>query len=241
MKAIYINLDPYLQAFADWLAAGKPGDKPKFSPLPLAITVPLGQDVVLLVQGNSNDAADTEVSVDGETILLANNANPSTDTYVGARGLSAYSGFTYWMRPVSGDSVSLSVYIWSDDDQSDFTTIPFTVIVRRETASGPVDLVDFTPPAAALTAAAINTALGGTGAAEGQPLKGVSLTNATNAPAPTAAQINAALGGTGSSTLNPLGGVSLEGMKMRDNEENWFVPVLINDISDVSGFFGKIV
>ena len=41
MKAIYINLDPYLQAVADWLNAGKPGTAPSFNPLPLAVTIPL--------------------------------------------------------------------------------------------------------------------------------------------------------------------------------------------------------
>ena len=147
MKAIYINLDPYLAAFAAWLKGGKSGPAPTFNPLPLAVTAPLGQEVVLLVQGNSNEGLDTEVSVDGETIILGNNADSRTDTYVGARGLSAYSGFTYWTRPVSGGSVSISVSIWNDENQADLVTITFTVLVRREQAQGPVDLVDFTPPA----------------------------------------------------------------------------------------------
>ena len=43
MKAIYINLDPYLQAVADWLNAGATGTAPSFDPLPVAVTIPAGQ------------------------------------------------------------------------------------------------------------------------------------------------------------------------------------------------------
>ena len=53
MKAIYINFDPYLQAFAAWIKAGKPGTVPSFDPLPLAVTVPLGQDVGIIVPGGN--------------------------------------------------------------------------------------------------------------------------------------------------------------------------------------------
>ena len=43
MKAIYINIDPYLKAVADWLNAGATGTAPCFDPLPVAVTIPLGE------------------------------------------------------------------------------------------------------------------------------------------------------------------------------------------------------
>ena len=101
---------------------------------------------------------------------MSNSAVTATDTYYGEFALSAFSGFTYWTRPVSGDT-SITFYL-KDSDETFVIPVPITVLVRREAASGPVDLVDFTPPAA-VTAASINTALGGTGAEEGEPLAGV--------------------------------------------------------------------
>ena len=223
MKAIYINLDPYLQAVADWLNAGKPGTAPSFNPLPVAVTIPLGQDAVLLVQGNSDDGADTEISVDGQTVYMSNSAVTATDTYYGEFALSAFSGFTYWTRPVSGDT-SITIY-FKDSDETFVIPVTIPVLVRRETASGPVDLVDFTPPSAALTAAAINTALGGTGAVDGSPLKGVSLSNATGAPAPSAADIKSALVTAGPTAL---AGVGLGGTYLlRGGEGAYGTPTLV--------------
>ena len=223
MKAIYINLDPYLAAFAAWLKAN-PEDPdtgaratppPAFDPLPLAVTIPLGDSAAIFKAAgtDSGDWAYVWSTVDG--VEIGFKAISSSDPLPGEAGviasdvvpaLSAIAPATkYGVFAVDGDT---TVTVTFSDGNLDFASITFTVLVRRETASGPVDLVDFTPPAT-LTAAAINTALGGTGAAEGQPLKGVSLTNATNAPAPTAAQINTALGGSGAETGAPLNGVSL--------------------------------
>ena len=219
MKAIYINLDPYLAAFAAWQGPDDtpvgPGPAPSFDPLPLAVTIPLGESVAIAIENNSIDD-ENKVVVDGVDLYVKATAatTPQSDPIAQgvSLGLSAFSGADYDIYPVSGD---ISVVFEITSAPGDVIgSIPFTVLVRREQPQGPVDLVDFTPPAAALTAAAINTALGGSGAAEGQPLKGVSLTNATNAPAPTAAQINTALGGTGAEQNTPLAGVNLGAAKL---------------------------
>ena len=100
--------------------------------------------------------------------------------------------------------------ILSDADGNEFPFVQ-NVLVRRETASGPVDLVDFTPPAA-LTADAINTALGGSGAEEGKPLRGVDLAGSTA----DAAAIKTALRGAGMSALSD---VSLQGAVLYNNND----------------------
>ena len=183
MKAIYINLDPYLQAVADWLNAGKPGTAPCFDPLPLAVTIPLGCDAGVAVPGTGTTPDEfpmNEATIDGQTVVFGvESALPErvTIAYQQTLGLSALvPSAQYAIVPWSawkadnGDKVDIFI---GESDASGIS-IRFPVLVRRETASGPVDLVDFTPPAA-LTAAAINTALGGSGAGEGSPLAGVLL------------------------------------------------------------------
>ena len=212
MKAIYINLDPDLAACAAWIKGGKVGDAPKFSPLPLAVTPPVGADVAVYAQGGTVSGAIASVSWSFSPSLgdaIAQNVAPGLSQVLASESASVYA--------VTGNRFVATATI------SDVTTptagtypIAFEVIVNRQALDGPVDLVDFTPPAAALTAAQINAALGGSGAAEGQPLKGVSLASATNAPAPTAAQINTALGGTGAQQNAPLVGVSLGGAVLTD-------------------------
>lgn len=176
MKAIYINLDPYLAAFAAWLKGGKSGPAPSFGPLPLAVTIPLGQDVAVYDPWQASKEPQT-VTVDGQTVYIESEL-------VGSEAIEkdvvpAYSALApslkYAVEAVSGTSFSVKILLSSSADEDDLTIIPFTVLVRRETAQGPVDVVDFTPPSAAPTAAQINSALGGTGAAEGAPLNGVKL------------------------------------------------------------------
>ena len=181
MKAIYINIDPYLQAVADWLNAGKPGTVPSFDPLPVAVTIPLGESAGIFFVGGGDKLDDPgndpgTVTIGEASITfwtLADDGIPETAVATNVvPGLSALAPSTkYWLEAVTGDT-SFSVFIVDSDDDEINVTIP--VLVHRETASGPVDLVDFAPPAT-LTAAAINTALGGSGAAEGQPLEGVNL------------------------------------------------------------------
>ena len=180
MKAIYINIDPYLQTVADWLNAGKPGTTPSFQPLPLAVTIPLGESAAIYcpsageVETDPADGAN-EATVDGQTLSFYQAANDGIPvdaiaTKV-APGLSALApSAKYWVEAVTGDT-SVTVAI---DPGAEMDVILFTirVLVRRETASGPVDLVDFTPPAAPPSASDIKSAL--VAAGEGA-LAGVSL------------------------------------------------------------------
>ena len=167
MKAIYINLDPYLAAFAAWLKAGKPGTVPSFQPLPLSVTIPLGETAAVYCPGTS-DPDGAYFDVDGVEIsaLGSDGLDPTGNNIVAqdiAVNLSSYpapsgSLTVYAVREVSGDTVAGSVVI-ANPSGAESITVPFTVLVRREQSSGPVDLVDFTPPAAAPSAADIKSAL----------------------------------------------------------------------------------
>ena len=192
MKAIYINLDPYLAAFAAWLKAN-PADPdtgeratppPHFDPLPLAVTIPLGETAAIFKEAavDSGDWYNVFSTVDG--VLIGVKATSLSDPLPGEAGVIAtdvvpgLSAITpeakYGVFAVDGDT---TVSVAFNDGDNDFATIDFPVLVQFEKASGPVDLVDFTPPAAAptLTATAINTALGGSGAQDGSPLAGVDI------------------------------------------------------------------
>ena len=189
MKAIYINLDPYLQAVADWLNAGKPGTVPHFDPLPLAVTIPLGESACAFAPGGAgaHEGEGACFDVDGNTIVATGTGDfsPGSESAISTNfepGLSAFGkptgeGYSqaYSVLPVSGDFTA--TFILEDADQTYGIPISITVLVRRETASGPVDLVDFTPPAAAPSAADIKSALvaAGNGALEGVKLGGAIL------------------------------------------------------------------
>jgi hypothetical protein len=159
MKAIYINLDPYLQAVADWLNAGKPGTAPSFDPLPVAVTIPLGETACIYCPSGGEAETDpgdapNEVTVDLQELLFYQTENdgiPADAIAVKvAPGLSAIApSAKYWVESVAGDT-SVTVQILDSDGNGYPVTIP--VLVRREQAQGPVDLVDFTPPAAAIAA-----------------------------------------------------------------------------------------
>lgn len=173
MKAIYLNLDPYLAAFAAWLKANPPDPDtgllaapPHFDPLPLAVTVPLGQDVGIIVPGGNivgGILALSAYSVGDITIGVSLDPNESTmpDPPAGesvitndfGHGYTAYAteNTVNSVFSVSGESAAQTVYFFDENDNP-LGAITFTVLVRRETASGPVDLVDFTPPAAAIAA-----------------------------------------------------------------------------------------
>lgn len=166
MKAIYINIDPYLAAFAAWLKGGKSGPAPTGPSVPLSVTVPLGETpcIYLPAQSAENPAGkiakddpsadwDTvDVVIDGETITVATDPVSSGDLIDSALvpGLSSLApALKYAAAKFTGDSVK--IYLKGAGETSDHE-IPFTVLVRREQAQGPVDLVDFTPPAAAIAA-----------------------------------------------------------------------------------------
>ena len=96
--------------------------------------------------------------------------------------------------PAMAKEINITVTLTDGADENPKTVaLPaFTVLVRRETASGPVDLVDFTPPAA-VTAADIKSALvaAGAGALAGVNLGGA-LANVPGIDDPVALAMNSA-------------------------------------------------
>lgn len=172
MKAIYINIDPYLAAIKEWLDAGKPGTKPDFQPLPLAVTVPAGASAAVFAQTGTISGAIASVSWAFSPSLgdaVASNVSLSLSGLLASETASVYS--------VTGSSFTATATITDTQDTPATYAVAFTVLVRRETASGPVDLVDFTPPAAAPSAADIKSALvaAGNGALDGVDLGGARL------------------------------------------------------------------
>ena len=159
MKAIYINLDPYLAAFAEWVAGGKSGTAPFFDPIPLAVTVPLGQNLGIYCPGYGGDPAAFVVGDVTMTVVGHGQWSPGDGENIAtglAPGFSAFPGTEefpqrYAIKAVDSDDFVFSVDYGDYDTGTDWT-INFRILVRRETASGPVDLVDFTPPAAAIAA-----------------------------------------------------------------------------------------
>lgn len=162
MKAIYINLDPYLAAVAAWLKGGKSGPAPTFNPtIPLAVTIPLGCDVGVAIPGMGTAPDEfpmNEATIDGQTVVFGvESALPEhvTIAYRQTLGLSALVpsaqyAVVPWDAWVSDNGNKVELFVGESDASG--IRIPFTVLVRREQASGPVDLVDFTPPAAAIAA-----------------------------------------------------------------------------------------
>ena len=159
MKAIYINLDPYLAAFAAWLKGGKSGTAPNFDPLPLAVTIPLGETAAIYLPDAGTAADDikaTSATIDGHTIYfsVAPDGTLPEETgdvvaYQNVPGISALApsakyAVVKWDAWASENGTTIPLYIGESDSITATFAIP--VLVRRETASGPVDLVDFTPP-----------------------------------------------------------------------------------------------
>lgn len=150
MKAIYINLDPYLAAFAAWIKGGKVGDAPKFAPLPLAVTLPLGESAAIYLEkawvAEDEDYGPDVLTIDGTTVGVSATIAGEGDALARdvVPGISALApAAKYAVLPVTGDA---SVLVYINDGESDVGEIRITVLVRREQSSGPVDLVDFTPP-----------------------------------------------------------------------------------------------
>jgi len=155
MKAIYINLDPYLAAFAAWLKGGKSGPAPTFSPLPLAVTIPLGEETAVAIPGTGTAPDDfpmNEATIDGQTVVFGvQSALPERGAQINYQqtlGLSslvpsAKYAIVPWSAWKSDKRDKVEIFIGENDASGIY--ILFTVLVRRETAQGPVDLVDFTP------------------------------------------------------------------------------------------------
>ena len=166
MKAIYLNLD-------DALRAVLAGDAPVQPQVPLAVTIPAGQSAAVYAQtGTATKTSDAGSNVTGVTWTfspslgdaIASSVSPGLSQVLASESASVYA--------VTGGSFTATAAIKNSD--TTIATVAITVIVNRETASGPVDLVDFTPPAAAPTAADIKSALvaAGSGALAGVDLDG---------------------------------------------------------------------
>jgi hypothetical protein len=160
MKAIYLNIDPMLAAFAAWLNAGKPGTAPSFNPLPVAVTIPLGESAALLAWyggdgGNAYSVDGTTVylnQVDAAGIVSEGEAIGTIDTF---SAFSAASPLEVYTIPGDINSFGATFHLGElNGTGTGGAEILFTVpvLVRRETASGPVDLVDFTPTPTAIAA-----------------------------------------------------------------------------------------
>lgn len=175
MKLIYINVEPFLRACLE-------GPPPLPPAVPLAVSVPYGEQVAIVASpdtivpdGSENDegiydlAEINGVSVSalpdlGRVVLPANGIIPASDKW------RAYA--------VEGDEVTLSLYTGYNNKEAesvDPVVAEYRIRINRQAPEGPVDLIDWTP---GVTAADINTALGGTGATPDNPLAGVSLDGA---------------------------------------------------------------
>lgn len=167
MKAIYLNLEDALRA----VCAGRKVVQPM---LPLAVTIPAGQTAAVYAQtGTAAKTADAGSAVTGIAWTFSPSLGDAITSGVAPGMSQVLASETASVYAVSGDSFVATAAIKNSD--TTLATVAITVIVNREQAQGPIDLVDFAPPAAAPTAAQINTALGGTGAGEGSPLAGVLL------------------------------------------------------------------
>ena len=194
MKAIYINLDPFVAAARDYIA-GDTATPPVFQDqLPLAITVPAGQSAALVCQTEATVDGGTQpvpfatwtATVGGDSIL--SNAL-SSDYAPGMSGEFVAETASVYAVPATAKEINIAVTLTDGADNNPKTVaLPaFTILVRRETASGPVDLVDFTPPAAAPSAADIKSALvaAGDGALAGVNLGGAILVTSSSDNPPT--------------------------------------------------------
>lgn len=170
MKAIYLNLDDAVRA----ICAGRKVVQPQ---VPLAVTIPAGQSAAVFAQtgtATKTVAAGSDVTRIDWTFspslgdAIAENVAPGMSQALASESAKVYA--------VTGDGFTATATIKNNDTTVGAFTVQ--VVVNRETLDGPCDLVDFTPPAAALTANAINTALGGTGTGQDKPLMGVSLAGA---------------------------------------------------------------
>lgn len=151
MKAIYLNLD-------DALRAVLAGETPAQPQVPLAVTIPAGQTAAVFAQtGTAAKTADAGSAVTGIIWSFSPSLGDAIASGVAPGMSQVLASETASVYAVAGDSFTATAAIKNGDTV--LATVTITVIVNREQASGPVDLVDFTPPAAAPTAADINAAL----------------------------------------------------------------------------------
>ena len=166
MKAIYINLDAAVRA----VCAGR---KVVQSMLPLAVTIPAGRTAAVYAQtGTAAKTADAGSAVTGITWSFSPSLGDAIATGVAPGMSQVLASESASVYAVSGDGFTATATI--KNSNTTVGTFTVRVVVNRETLDGPVDLVDFTPPAAAPTAAQINAALVAAGdtALEGVCLNG---------------------------------------------------------------------
>lgn len=167
MKAIYLNLDAALRA----VLAGETPAQPQ---VPLAVTIPAGQTAAVYAQtGTASKTADAGSAVTGIAWTFSPSLGDAIATGVAPGMSQVLASETASVYAVSGDGFTATATIKNGD--TTVGTVAVQVVVNRETLDGPVDLVDFTPPAAAPSAADIKSALvaAGPGALEGVSLDGV--------------------------------------------------------------------
>lgn len=144
MKAIYLNLDDALRA----VLAGVAPVQPRIS---LAVTIPAGQTAAVFAQtGTASKTADAGSAVTGITWTFSPSLGDAIATGVAPGMSQVLSSETASVYAVSGDGFTATVAIKNGD--TTVGTFAVQVVVNRETLDGPVDLVDFTPPASAIAA-----------------------------------------------------------------------------------------
>lgn len=172
MKAIYINLDPYLRA----IVAGEPLPAPPS--VPLAVTIPAGQTAALVAQTGSVDAiADSGSNVCGIHWTFSFSGESGQSVALAMSDVLSGETATPCTIPADVDEFTASA---ATNGVTSFEIPAFSVLLRRERASGPVDLIDLDVGGGGggsveLTADAINRALGGEGASGNSPLYGVNI------------------------------------------------------------------
>ena len=152
MKAIYINLDPYIRAARAYIA-GQTDTPPRIAPpaLPLSVVVPAGEDAALLCQ--------TEATVESGTQPLPYvtwSVAPSLGDAI-RTGLAPHLSEELvsevadaYAIPYASGSITATVTLTDGAAETPRTLElpPITVLVRRAGAQGPVDLVDIQAPPA---------------------------------------------------------------------------------------------
>lgn len=171
MKAIYLNLDDAVRA----VCAGR---KVVRSILPLSVTIPAGQAAAVFAQtGTAAKTDDAGSAVTAIAWTFSSSLGDAIATGVAPGMSQVLASETASVYAVAGGSFTATATIKNSD--TTLATVAITVIVNREQADGPVDLVDFTPPASGGTpsAADIKSALvaAGPGALEGVSMDGVRL------------------------------------------------------------------
>lgn len=157
MKAIYINLDPYILAARPYFmgATDVPPELPK-SILPVSVTLPPGETAALICQTEATVADESATQtlpfvamaaeVGGNTITatpIATGWSPRLSSALAAETASVFA------VPAGTSRIDVTVQLCDKASSADTSLDlpPITVYVRETPATGPVDLVDFPVPA----------------------------------------------------------------------------------------------